>query len=355
MNIVTSICVDEKPEDDSYYPNANRLNQEQRRILYWKCVVVFFCSSVRCNPKARHIVFSNDRKPVMVKGKDMKEFLKELGVEVRYLPFQYFKSREGTTAHFRNAFYKLDVIKELGSGEYDYNLLLDSDCVFSKPDPQLMKLIQSDEGLLLYDVYEAEPSRKIHNINRYDMGEMYNKVWPGYPKPDPILYGGEFLAGSGKNFRIIADEMYHIFTKIQKEFGDHPPKFPTAEYTILDADEHISSLVYNKMSLKLINAKGYVKRIWTDVRSSRATMADFHTTIWHLPREKSQGLPVLFNKVIDKQSSFWTTPLDTFNVYLGKYLGVPKRTSFVSRYKFLFKKAVKIVRYNISKKLKVSV
>ncbi len=43
-----------------------------------------------------------------------------------------------------------------------------------------------------------------------------------------------------------------------------------------------------------------------------------------MPFEKTQGFPLIYNEITHKNSSFWKEPLDTFNVYLGQYLGVPK-------------------------------
>jgi hypothetical protein len=350
MNIVTSICVDEVKADESYYPNAKYMNPEQRKLVYWKCVLVFCCSSIRCNPSMKHIVFTNDKNPVIINGIDCRKFLSEMGVEIVYLPFQHFNIPNEVSNNFKNAFYKLDVIKELGLERYGYSILLDSDCVWVKHNPELYKIIESDK-LFIYDVYQRDSTKKIHGISRMDMGKAYKEADKDFPIPDPILFGGEIIGGSSYNFKLVSDHILHMFEYIIQTFGKNLPKLSEKE-TILDSDEHVASLVYNKLihtsDLKWVDANGILKRIWTGLDSSGAKKADLDLTIWHLPKEKTQGLPLLINKVFNKNSSFWKVGLDTFNVYLGKYLGIPKRESKLEKSKFIILKLMSVFSFYIS-------
>lgn len=74
-------------------------------------------------------------------------------------------------------------------------------------------------------------------------------------------------------------------------------------------------------------AGGFIKRIQTSLENNEAMPEDLHLTVWHLFAEKKMGFVFLFNKVIDKNSAFWKVPMDLFNSYIGKYMGVPARKS----------------------------
>lgn len=67
INIVTSICVDNTVEDsDIHYPQLGSKSREQRKKIYWKLATNFICSSVRCNPHEKHIIYTNDLQPVIL-------------------------------------------------------------------------------------------------------------------------------------------------------------------------------------------------------------------------------------------------------------------------------------------------
>lgn len=350
MNIVTSICVDETDADESYYPNARYMSGEQRRLAYWNCVIVFFCTSVRCNPSAKHLLFTNDTKPVIIHRVDIRQFLTSLQVEIVQLPFQYFKVPSEVSAIFLNAFYKLDVIRALGSEKYEYSLLLDSDCVWVRHTPELYRIVESGK-FFLYEMYPGEPNKKnVHGISRMDRGRAYRKADPGFTMEEaPVLFGGELIGTSSRNFKEVSDEMLRVFKHVTRTFTkENMPRLNEKE-TILDSDEQIASLVYNKLQVDWINAEGYLRRIWTGLNSSSAKESDLNLTIWHLPKEKTQGIPLLVKQALNKKSKFWTIGLSAFNVYLGKYLGIPKRTSRVEKYLFLSHKLISVFKFYLEK------
>lgn len=350
MNIVTSICVDEDIKDnDVIYPATHGASGNQRKIIYWKCVGVFFATSIRCNPTAKHILYTNDENPVIIKGIDLKQFLVELGVEIRYVPFRHFKPPAGYSKVFKNAFYKLDVMRELGmEEENEQSLLLDSDCVWTKQNNELLKLLNSHD-VLLYDVYKSDQGTKgkFHEV-RLKLGKLYKEIYPEYPKTEPTQFGGEFVAANSKNFKVMADLMEEAFNLIISKFKDHPLRL-NQDRRIFDGMEFLTSYVYNSMPLEYFNAKDFISRIWNALKFSNTSKEDMRLTIWHMPSEKTQGFPLLYKQIVNKNSRFWRTPIDKFDVYLGKYLGVPKQ--FVKeRYVMLLKKLFEAIKRKIIKK-----
>lgn len=351
MNIVTSICVDEDEDEndnDVLYPATLGASGNQRKVIYWKCVAVFFATSVRCNPVAKHILYTNDKHPVIFKDLDLKQFLAGLGVDIRIVSFKHFKPPAGYSKVFKNAFYKLDVMRQLGMGEENENsVLLDSDCVWTKYNNEIEDLLKSHD-VLLYDMYKSYQSKKgkFYNV-RVKLGELYKEINPGYPKVEPTQFGGEFVAASNKNFRLIADLMYEAFTQIISSFKDKSLKLDDGR-RLFDGMEFLTSYVYNSMPLKYFNAKDFISRIWSALKFTNATAEDMRLTVWHLPSEKTQGFPLVYKKIIDKNSDFWSVPLADFNTYLGKYLGVPKQV-VRQRYVMLTGKVFEAIKRKIVK------
>lgn len=313
---------------------------------------VFFATSTRCNPDASHILYTNDDNPILVKGVDIRKFLAGLGVEVRFLPFTQFKPPLGYSEAFKNAFYKLDVIKALGMEENKATILLDSDCVWTKPGKALEKLIKPNT-LLLYDVYKSYSDKKDkHYRTRVGLGSLYKELNQEYPKKEPIQFGGELIAGNSKSFREISTRLEEAFDLVLSKANNSYLRVDD-ENTIFDGDEFLSSYVYNDMALEYINADLFLKRIWNSLKYSNASESDLQLTIWHIPSEKTQGIPLIFKKVMNKNSAFWQVPLNRFTFYLGGYLGVPKQVSHQRYYMLVSKVFEALLRHVVHNQKKV--
>lgn len=334
INIVTSICVDTSLEESaSKYPQLGNPSAKERRKLYWKLATTFSFSSLRCNPQNRHIIFTNDEAPVKIGRIDLKEELQKRGIEIQILPFETFVPPSGSSKTFRNAFYKLDVIKALGEIENSSSILLDSDCLWTQPNEELKSIISCGK-ILLYDPFNRiDPfQREPAGLSRADIGKLYSSIDPDYPEPYPIWYGGELIAGRHNKLKKIAEELesfFHIVTKMAKE---NALLFSNGQ-SIFDGDEFISTYVYNKQSyneqgVEIVEAGAYLKRIWTAYHLNTIEAPDINIPIWHLPSEKTSGLQQVFNEAIRDSSEFWRVPLQDFNRYLGEYVGVPEKKRY---------------------------
>ncbi|QHT70291.1 hypothetical protein GXP67_28385 [Rhodocytophaga rosea] len=349
INIVTCICVDKDDKDESVYPRMNYRTSQQRRLIYWKCAAVSFATSIRCNPGIRHILYTNDHTAVRYKGHDLRAFLTDLGVEIRYLPFEIFKPFPGVSKKFRNAFYKLDVISELGKHENEYNVLLDSDCVWVKNSLSFFQAIDH-EKLLVYDCYQrTDPYEKRSGLNRMDLGEMFNRIDPAYPVAAPIHYGREIIGGNGRMFREISNQMHQFFRHVLQTYGNDPPRFPNGN-SIFDYEEYVTSFVYNKMPDRLIEAGDLIHRVAAPYQKN--SLAAMNYTIWHLLAEKRLGFMFLFKKVFDLKSAFWKIPLDNLDEYISKHMGVSRRKSVIEKYLVRVYKAWYAAQFIVRRKLR---
>ena len=327
MDIVTSLCVDDARHPAARYAQLLDLKAEQRRRIYWQCVVVFFASSVRCNPRARHRFFTNDQAPITLHNVDCRRFLEGIGVEINLLPFVEFQPPAGFSTLFRNAFYKLEVLRALAAPEAGASsLLLDSDCVWTRPEPALARTVAAGPGLLLFDVLaDTTPDTKIENLSRRDIGATYREIYPDYPVEVPIYFGGEVVGGSRAALGQLVGELQATWQHLAQAYPTAPPRLCTQE-SLYDNDEYVTNLVYNRSGRPWVDAAPFIRRLWTSYRYRNVLPTDAQLPIWHLPSEKLQGLPVLCRRALRVDSWFWRVPLADFGGYLGKYLGVTAST-----------------------------
>ncbi|MCC3159258.1 hypothetical protein LJ737_18595 [Hymenobacter sp. 15J16-1T3B] len=322
MDIITSLCVDDERHPASYYDQLQDASADQRRRIYWQCVTVFFATSTRCNPAAHHVLYTNDRGSTTWNGVDFQQFLRGLGVEIRQMPFDNFQPPAGFSERFRNGFYKLEVMQQLARPEAaDYSLLLDSDCVWTRPEPALEATLRSGQ-LLLFDI-SGDPDTEVLGMSRRHIGNLYRELFPDYPTDVPVYFGGELVGGSRACFADIMAKLEPMWQQVVAAHPEQPPRFANGE-SIFDGDEYMTILAYNCLDRPWTDAHSFIRRIWTAYRYSDVRPTDLQLPIWHLPSEKLQGLPVLSRQVLNPRSRFWQVPLPELGRYMGRYLGVPR-------------------------------
>jgi hypothetical protein len=323
MVIVSYLSLGRKRE--TLIPELSGLSKANKAELYWKCAAVFFSTSIRCNPNVRHIFYTDASETVVVEGIHILEYLQDLGVEIRTLPFERFVPPEKYSRIFQSGFYKFDVLKALEAEENESNfIVLDIDCIWTRYDEDLFDLVKK-ERLLLYDVFEQiPPDEKISRLSRKDMGTLFRQIVDDYPDDQPIRFGGEFLACDLNTLKTLNTKVQQLFQLIITKYGDDPPRFRNRK-RIFDGNEPFGSFLFNHGFVPWKDARGFIKRIYSNKAMNTVLPEDLDIPIWHMPNEKKHGLPLLFTLAVKKQSEFWSTPLERFNGFLGGYLGVPAR------------------------------
>jgi hypothetical protein len=343
VKIVTSICIDTEESDKNILYKGLSLvpvESEVRRAIYWSLVTTFCCSSIRSNPEEDHYVYTNDPNEIVINRVNIHEFLKCKGIKIIFLPFQKYVPPTEYCRMFKNAYYKLEVLAELGTDENSVSILLDSDCLWHKHDEKLMSIINSDKYILLRDTFEPKDYwvKQHANISRADLGRAYLEIDPSYPTLYPIWYGGELIAGKGKNLQIIAKELKAFMDDAKARNLNTPI---SDKKNLYDGMECFSNFVYNKNLVDIYEAKQFIKRIYTTGNKPpegtvvmkdgtyNLSQQDINLPIWHLPHEKQNGLQLIFKEVINPGSRFWKVPLEEFSAYLGSYVGIPQRKYFL--------------------------
>ena len=103
----------EQVGEESAYPQVGGVSSSPAfQAVYWRCVALFFATSIRHNPAARHLLYTNLDGVPHVDGFDLPAFLDRLGVEVVQVPFTY-QPPPGYYSAWRNQFYVFDLIQDL--------------------------------------------------------------------------------------------------------------------------------------------------------------------------------------------------------------------------------------------------
>ncbi len=320
--IISTWFYGEQSGEESYYPQvAGSPSTSAFQAIYWRCVVTFFATSVRFNPGARHILFvTTDHIPV-VDSLDVGSFLKELEVEIQVVPFTY-RTPEGFYGAWRNQFYVFDIITRLAEicDPSHRCLLLDSDCIWTRPAIAIGEDIAARE-VLLYDVYDTD-DWDVNGLNAQEMRLISESLLNRPLDRNPRYYGGEVFAATGEAARRIARELGDLWNQNIQRFEAGKAKF--------NEEAHALSFLYLKLGYTdrdAGSANQFIRRMWTSFRYSNVgSSTDFDLAIWHLPAEKRWGLKRLFVEVRSKSSPFWHLKDNDLRRLLGRYLGVPRRS-----------------------------
>ncbi|MCY7384413.1 MAG: hypothetical protein LH628_17885 [Microcoleus sp. CAN_BIN18] len=315
--IVTGMCCDEEGQESKYPQGSDaKSSSEKFQLVYWRCAVVYFASSVRNNPEAQHILFTNTDRIPNIESFNTVEFFNKIGVKVVQIPFTYQPPIEYYPA-FRSTFFKFDIIQYLKnhSESNDLCIALDSDCVWVNSADRIIADIEK-HGLTTYDLYEPD-DKKISGLTRQEMQKIYEEL--GYKVDEPPKYfGAEFIVGSGKHIKILSDEVDSIWETCLQRFAAGETKFNT--------EEQMLSYIYNKLGYARSSGNAYFNRVWTSPIYYTANEGDLKMDVWHLPAEKGYGIKRLFAQVANPNSDFWNVPVgELFIKYVAGYMGIPKR------------------------------
>jgi hypothetical protein len=336
MKIITSLYTDK--HDFSINPQLYHLNYSSKRMAYWQCCVTFFATSIKVNPNEQHILYTNDFDDVIFNGVNLKGFFLDLGVEIIYHPMEVFNVSDKFTSMLAGAFYKLEVLNALGENNDSDVCLLDSDCIWIKPCDPVKRILKTGK-IVLFDVYKLKDleTECPHGTSRKELLEAFKQINPEFPNSEPVRYGGEIIAGQAKSIKEIATRLRNAYQQIISKAGELP-KFKNGK-KFMDGMEVFSSFVYNTLPMKKADAEesGILRRIWTSPNLNNVSSNDMNLVIWHLIAEKNRGIPILAERVLEKDSVFWRLKIERIGEYLGGYLGIPERKVKIKERSFLEK------------------
>lgn len=314
--IGVGMCSDAEGEE-SQYPQVGGVSSSASFLdVYWRCVALFFASSSRHNPDARHRLFVNRPGIPDIGQFKTGAFLENLGVEVVVVPFTYAPP-PGYYGAWRSTFYLLDIIKHLGavSRPGEQYIITDSDCLFIKNARSMAQAIER-HGLLTYDT-QFPPEEDANGLSRLGLRALYEELDGHILSETPGYCGGDIFAGTSAVIQWFAAAIDPIWNKSLERHARHETHFNT--------EEHFLSYLAHNLGYAVGTANPFMSRIWTGRKYKTAKSSDFDLTLWHLPAEKKYGLRRLFYAMTQPDSRFWTVPPGVeFARYVAGYVGIPK-------------------------------
>lgn len=335
--ICTWFCEDQK-ENESYFPQTGKSSASpEHQLIYWRCIVTFYITSVKFNPNAKHLFFTNANKIPVVDGADLKSVFQQLGVEIITTDFKY-KTPIGYYKSWQNQFYEFSILEYIATNFEitDLFLILDSDCLFIKSAEPIFEEAKREGGFLSYEISYPE-AYNINGLNRLDMQSIYEEILNRGLSAPPAYHAGEFLLCSVQNIREISEDFKCLWPILLARHNNGQKKF--------NEEAHTLSFLYFKNNLFPGGANKFVKRIWTNPAIYRnVEESDDKLIIWHLPAEKGYRLHKLFYHFMFKQIN-WGLNLEAtaFANLLKKTIAIPRisPTDFLKYYINTYSKALK--------------
>jgi hypothetical protein len=266
----------------------------------------------------QHLFFTNTRVLPVLAGKSAEKILNELGVKVIKTDFKY-KTPLGYYKAWQNQFYEFSILEHIASNYQNPNdmfLILDSDCLFLKSAAEIFSRARSAGGFLSYEMMYPE-NYAVNGISRTDMKSIYEDLLKHEIKEVPAYHAGEFFLSSQSLIKKLFADFLLLWPLLLEKNEKNEKK--------LNEEAHTLSFLYFKNDLMAGGANAFIKRIWTNpVFYRNVSSTDAELTIWHLPAEKTYGLPKLFWHFLHKEKNFGLTLDDNEFLHLiQRYISIP--------------------------------
>ena len=341
--ICTWLCADVKGEESIYPQTGEKSSGQKHQNIYWRCLVLFYATSKRFNHTQKHLLFTNVNALPVVDGRNVKDMLEELEVEVIFTDFKY-KTPKGYFNLFQNQFYEFSILEYIVANNKnpdDQYLILDSDCIFTKGAAELFEEARPAGFISFEDPCSTE--LVIHGLSRVDMKHLYEDL-SGKPVNEiPGYHLGEFFLASVKNINTLFSGFLELWPELMRRYEEGLPKFNEEAQTL--------SYLYYKNGFKASPRTDLLKRFWTNpVFYRNVEESDADIAIWHLPSEKTFGLARLYDTLVNNGKNYSLgLSNEVYMETVKSTLGIPRMTLqmrleyyVLSYYRALRKRAKKI-------------
>ncbi len=311
--IATWVYLD-SPEEKSKYPNTGGdSTSPEFQAVYWRCIVLFYETSLRFHKDMKHLFFTNTEKLPIVDGLNIKEYFNTHDIEVICLknlyplPNNYFGS-------FRNQFFEFSIIDHIAKiiNKGDMLMLLDSDCVFVRSlEPAFDEFKNSNAPATTYIINYKE-KYEMHGLHGKEMKAIYEDLGLSLNK-NPYYSGGELLFAKASFFIDVAEDFKTLYDYLMERHRNKKIKF--------NEEAHVLSYYYYKLGATLGGMDNYIRRIWTNRNYFRnVRKKDLQLSIWHLPSEKRVGIHNLFKEITENKVNLRKLPYPKYLALLQSRL-----------------------------------
>lgn len=318
--ICTWFCADVKGEESIYPQTGEKSSGQKHQNIYWRCLVLFYATSKRFNKGQKHLLFTNASTLPIIEGRKVSDMLADLEVEVIFTDFKY-KTPKGYFNLFQNQFYEFSIFEYIvrhNKNADDQYLILDSDCIFTRPAAELFEEARPNGFISFEDACTTE--LVIHGLSRIDMKHLYEDLCGKPVNEIPGYHLGEFFLASVKNINTIFHGFLELWPELMRRHETGLPKFNEEAQTL--------SYLYYKNDFKASLKTNYLKRIWTNpVFYRNVEASDAEVMIWHLPSEKTYGLARLYEIIVSQSANYGIDlPDESYLTILKTTLGIPYLT-----------------------------
>lgn len=294
-----------------HHQSGGNSDQQKTQNLYWRCVFCLFESSYRNNKDVfSHILYVNKFPPESIDGVSTNDLVKKYNIDIRTFPVRSMPPK-GYYKAWSTQFLLLDIFDEIVQfiKPEDRLLILDSDCIFSKPvTSDFFRDVDSYGGLLYTIDY---PHDKPGNGLSTKMLRALATEMTGKNSDDLFYEGGEFICLRGDMLDGFSKTARSAFNWSLQRFAQGLPKYNT--------EEHTFCVVYWLLGLTPSTGNKYIKRLWTDMSSGvNIEPNDEHRFIWHLPAEKKNGFIKYFRILGKNNYSFEGFEKDLISIFRVK-------------------------------------
>ena len=284
-NYLTTWFYAENKDNESHYPQvAGKPSSFAFQKAYWECIYCFFRSALITNGEnIKYLFFTNTDIPTDIDGVDFKQFFIDNNIEVIKKELSK-KTPKDWYGAWRNQLYLFDIFETLQNYEGNH-IILDSDCIISKPLDEVFCDINKF-GNIAYTV-EGNGTYQINGITQSQMRQLYRDFFNVESPCEDLFYcGGEIVAIKSE----LILQALEVFENIwEKNFI----RYQNKEFK-LNEEAHFLTLIYYRLGVLNNIAAKYIKRLWTSKTFDNIKKGDRDLTILHFPSEKLYGFTKLF-------------------------------------------------------------
>jgi len=317
--IATWIVLDDITNETTFPSVGPRSSSSAFQQIYWQCLLGFFVSSLKQNPRYRHVLFCN-KGLADVEYLPVPAMLLTLGVELVELPITY-RLPQGAVSKWGNQFYILDIVDFIARTDWPAIIVTDADCVWLKSADGIARALQS-EPILAYTLTAPEDlcregDKPINGMTRNRMGEIVAMIIGDKSLKAPPYHGGEFFAASQMGCRTLSDQTRTLWSRAVEEcFMEDSIK----------EEAHFLSILYAANAVPNYSANPFIRRMWTAFKYWNLRPLDAELTLWHLPAEKRLGFRRFYKEIRRPSSRFRQIDAAAAQEIIGHYMGYPRRS-----------------------------
>ena len=321
-SVISTWIVLDSPEEETEFPSAGfHSSSKDFQRIYWRCIVVFFATSIKQNPDAHHVLFCNRPFEVIPEPESIR-LLREWNVELIYFPLTY-RLPKGAVSKFGNVFYELDILKYAANQNWPAILVLDNDCVWVKPFSPVVAQLH-DQPLIGYalrpeDQKNYQGDVLINGMSRQRMKAIIEELLGSTRTGDVNFYGGEFFAATKQGIKTLVSYFDRLWEKTVLE---------SRAVDSIKTEEHFFTILFEAEGVQPFAANSYIRRLWTHFADFNVRSSDLNLAIWHVPAEKNFGFKTLYAEIAHSPSKFFNLSNEKAVQLIRRHMGIPHRSSF---------------------------